>query len=231
VLLDNDAVVLRDGTRISGTILCAGQAAVTILTSEGEKTIPREQIERVIQNADAGLPTKFPAEPDALGAHKHLIDVSGALPPPPKKAEEPKGPDIVTALPPAPEPAAKAEEPIKPKLLEPAAPVAPKGPAPVVPLPPAKVAEPEEPPAKAVAPAVPGKAPAEPAPKVAGPRKPLPPITFPKTQAEIHALLEKLQKEGTLNDYLADPAFRDGFRQAVREAFKGEAPKPQPPKE
>jgi hypothetical protein len=65
---------------------------------------------------------------------------------------------------------------------------------------------------------VPPRALVVPAPR----RGPLPPISFPKTQAEIHALVEKLRKEGTLSDYLAGPSFRDGFRQAVREAFRAE---------
>ncbi|HPD15168.1 MAG TPA: hypothetical protein PLE19_09465 [Planctomycetota bacterium] len=198
VLLDTDAVVLRDGTRISGTILAAGQAAVTILTHQGEKTIPRETIERIVKNADAGLPTKFAAE-EADG-HKYLQDTQGAIPAPPKGAEEPKGPDIVSATPAA--PAAPAA---------PVAPAAPAAPAPkaVAPVGPAPAPKAVEPPAKAEAPV----------------KGALPAITFPKTQPELHALIEKLRKEGTLNDYLADPTFREGFRQAVRDAFRNEAPK------
>ena len=72
VLQDTDAVILRDGTRISGTILCAGQAAVTLLTPDGEKTIPRAKIERVIKNTDAGFPKKFKAE--ETDGHKYLVE-------------------------------------------------------------------------------------------------------------------------------------------------------------
>jgi len=72
VLQDTDAVILRDGTRIAGTILCAGQTAVTLLTPDGEKTIPREKIERVIKNSDAGFPKKFKAE--KTDGHKFLVE-------------------------------------------------------------------------------------------------------------------------------------------------------------
>lgn len=200
VLLDSDAVVLRDGTRINGTILAAGQTAVTILTHEGEKTIPRENIERIIKNADAETPRKF--VPEELDGHKYLRDIEGALPPPPPKAQAPKGPDIVPIQVAAAPPKAVEPPPPPPKAPEPLPPVAPKAQPPVAPAP---------------QPKAPGEAP----PGV----KQLPPITFPKTQVEIHALIEKLRREGTLNDYLADPKFREGFREAVREAFKNEAPK------
>lgn len=77
VLEDSDAVVLRDGTRINGTVLCAGAAAVTILVKEDgapvEKTIPREKIERVIKNTDAGFPRKYSTK--ALDGHKYLTEV------------------------------------------------------------------------------------------------------------------------------------------------------------
>lgn len=186
VLEDSDAVVLRDGTRINGTILCAGQTAVTLLTPEGEKTFPREQIERIVQNADAGLPKKFTAE--ELDGHKYLKDAEGGAPVA-AKTGEPKGPDIVPLDAGTATPAAKGTAPAAPAAPPPAAPVA------------------------TVQPAAP-----------AGPAKVLAPVTFPKTQPELHALIEKLRKDGTLNDYLADPKFRDGFREAVREAFRN-APK------
>ncbi|MBM4041143.1 MAG: hypothetical protein FJ290_21795 [Planctomycetes bacterium] len=222
-------MVLRDGTRINGTILAAGQAAVTIMTYEGEKTIPREKIERVIQNADAGLPRKFAAEKDEAVGHKFLRDMEGAFPPPPKPPEPPRGPDIVPIE--APAPAAKAAEPVEPPAGPPVAPPPAKAVAPIVPPvkavpavgPPVKEVAPVAPPAKAVAPVAPPAKVAQPA--APPPKGALPPITFPKTQAELHVLIEKLRADGTLNDYLADPKFRDGFRAAVREAFKNEAPK------
>ena len=131
VLPDKDAVILRDGTRVDGTILCAGQAAVTILTADGEKTIQREQIERVIQNADAGVPEKFKAE--ELDGHKYLkkeevAEGDEAEAPPPKKAVHPGPPP---AKPPAVLKAPPAAAPAQPPVA--AKPAAP----PPVPQPPA----------------------------------------------------------------------------------------------
>jgi len=98
VLEDSDKVILRDGTEIKGTVLCAGQAAVTILTPDGEKTIPREKIERVIKNTDGSFPKKYKAE-EADG-HKYLVEAppdepgdadEGAAPRPRKPKGTPKG--------------------------------------------------------------------------------------------------------------------------------------------
>jgi len=92
---------------------------------------------------------------------------------------------------------------------------------------PAPKAAPATPAVAPVAPVAPGPAVKAVQPPVKGeaPARALPPVTFPKTQPELHALIEKLRKDGTLNDYLADPKFREGFRQAVRDAFQNEAPK------
>jgi len=204
VLPDKDAVILRDGTRVNGTILCAGQAAVTILTAEGEKTISREQIERVIQNADAGVPEKFKAE--ELDGHKYLKK-EDAEEPPPVKAGGPAAPPIATlgmppGAPPQPAPAAEkggAEAPAPaaaPKALPPAP---PKAPPPVAPVqPPAAL----EPPAAGPLPQPPAA---------------LPTMTLPKDPAQLRAFIEQLRRDGKLDALLKDPRALEALRKALRE--------------
>jgi len=127
VLPDNDAVVLRDGTRIEGTILCAGAVAVTILTPEGEKTIPREKVERIVKNADAKSPEEH--IPEELDGHKYLMGTGGVVALTPPKKDE--GPEIVPR--PKPQPAPPQAAPPQPK---PAQPPAKARPAPAKPKPP-----------------------------------------------------------------------------------------------
>ena len=87
VLEDSDRVILRDGTEIKGTILCAGQAAVTILTPDGEETIPRERIERIVKNLDGSFPKKFKAEE----TDGHLFLVEAPPDPPPGEGDDEGG--------------------------------------------------------------------------------------------------------------------------------------------
>ncbi|MFW6161788.1 MAG: hypothetical protein ACODAJ_03410 [Planctomycetota bacterium] len=72
-------MILRDGSEVSGTILCAGQAAVVLLTPDGEQTIPRAAIERVVKNADGSFPKKYKAE--TLDGHKFLVEAPPESPP------------------------------------------------------------------------------------------------------------------------------------------------------
>jgi len=203
VLTDSDAVVLRDGTRIEGTVLCAGAIAVTILTPEGEKTIPREQVERVVKNADAKSPEEF--TPQELDGHKYLMGGSGVLSLTPAKKDE--GPEIVPLARPKP-----AVAPTPPARAAPAKPKAPPGP-----KPPARPA-----PQKPKPPAV--RQPA--APKQ--PAKALPKLQLPTDPAQLRALIKKLRDEGTLGDYLRDPEFRKALREAVRKQVQQDNDKPQP---
>jgi len=243
VLPDSDAVVLRDGTRVDGTIVCAGQAAVTILTPEGEKTFPREKIERTIKRTDARSPRKFMAE--ELDGHKYLIDLEGGLAPAPEP-EPPKGPDIVPlpqqpAAAPAAAPAAPAgpaAAPARPRPRARAGPAAavvakpaPKpGPAPPArPKPrakPAPAATAVAKPAPKAGPAAPTRAPRTPKALPAAPPRPaapaapaakLPKITFPKDPAKLQALLQKLRRDGTLAQYLKDPKVLKAFREALQQ--------------
>ncbi len=102
VLEDSDAVILRDGTRINGTILCAGAAAVTILAKEGEgegeeaqaveTTIPREKIERIIKNADGSFPKKFATE--TRDGHKFLIESESVQDAPDAEDDWPAAPAV-----------------------------------------------------------------------------------------------------------------------------------------
>jgi len=174
VLMDNDAVILRDGTRITGTILCAGQAAVTILTPDGEKTIAREKIERIIKNTKAGFPKKFKAEEQ--DGHKYLVEE-------PAEGEEGMG------------------APAKPG---PAARPVPKGKAP----------------AKATKPARPGAPPKRrPGARPKQPRAPgrLPKLNLPKDPAKLKALLDRLKRQGKLDQILKNPQ----ALKMLREALKG----------
>jgi len=191
VLQDSDAVVLRDGTRIDGTILCAGQAAVTILTPEGERTIPREQIERIIKNSDAGFPKKFKAE--ELDGHKYLQDEEAAEGEAAGEEGGPPGPKLVAtpgvrpAPAPAPKPAPKAPAPAGPPAARPAAP--PAAPKPAAPAPPQ-----------------PPKAPAG-----------VTTITLPKDPAQLRAFIEQLRRDGKLDALLKDPRALEILRKALRE--------------
>lgn len=132
VLEDSDAVILRDGTRIKGTVLCAGAAAVTILIKDEdgkpqEKTIPREKIERVIKNADAGFPKKFAtkkldghkylveAEPEDMGDPENLLDDGGGGAPRPRPRPRPRSKAPAKGRTPK-RPAAGGKRPARPKL-------------------------------------------------------------------------------------------------------------------
>lgn len=59
---DVDTLYLLDGTKISCTILFAGQAAVTILTSKGEQSIPRSSVQRMVKGEHADTPEPFKTE-------------------------------------------------------------------------------------------------------------------------------------------------------------------------
>jgi len=146
VLPDNDAVVLRDGTRVEGTILCAGAVAVTILTPEGEKTIPREKVERIVKNADAKSPEEH--TPEELDGHKYLMGTGGVVTLTPPKKDE--GPEIVPRPKPKPQPAPPKAAAPRPRPAQPPpkaqpAPAKPKAPVakPAKPLP--KVQVPSDP--------------------------------------------------------------------------------------
>lgn len=192
VLTDSDAVILRDGTRINGTILCAGAVAVTILTPEGEKTIPREKVERLVKKADAKSPQEF--TPEELDGHKYLMMGSGTLLTVPTTKKD-EGPEIV---------------PQTPATAQPAKPVQPQPAAAARPAKPRPLAQPRTALPKAKAPAV--RKPA--APKQAA--EALPKLQVPQDPAKLTAFLRKLRQEGTLADYLRDPEFRKALREAVR---------------
>ncbi|MFP4055347.1 MAG: hypothetical protein ACLF0G_00585 [Candidatus Brocadiia bacterium] len=175
VIPDDDALVLRDGTRIEGTVLCAGQAAVTILTADGEKTIPREKIERIVKNIRDLSPQEWAVE--EVDGHKYIVE---------------KG--VATAS------AAEGG---------PATPAKPK----------ARTATPKAGPKKPKARPDQGKTPNRqpPAPK------PKPPaeaagIEIPDDPAEVRALLQRLRKEGKLQEVLKNP---EAFKK-IREALKKE---------
>jgi hypothetical protein len=208
VLRDNDAVILRDGSRIDGTVLCAGQVGVTILSAEGEKTIPRAQVERVVYKTDASHPETLPIEEE--DGHKYVRDYSAA-------------------------PAAKTEEPPI-EIVPPAAPAAPAATAPTTVVP--KVATPRPAPAKPATPAIPRPAQPRPAqprtprpatPRPVQPNVPTPPnnpriqlpenlggMVLPDNPADMKTLIKKLKQEGKLDQVLNDPKLRKAILDALR---------------
>ncbi len=172
VIEDSDKVILRDGTVVEGTVLCAGQAAVTILTPDGEKTIPREQIERVIKNTDGSFPKKYMAE--ETDGHKFLIEAPPDLPPGDGGGGGP------------------APAPARTPRARPAPKGAPKAPAKRQPKAPAK--------ARPAAPKMPGGMPNL--------------KSLPKDPAQLRSLLQRLQKEGKLQDLIKDPRAAELLRKA-----------------
>jgi hypothetical protein len=189
VLEDHDKVILRDGTEIEGTVLCAGQAAVTLLTPEGERTIPREKIERVIKNTDGSFPRKFVAE-EADG-HKYLTEA-----PPEGEGGEDTGVPGAAAAPPA-------KGPRRPKA-------SPTGKRPAKGTPKTRPGRPARgtPRARPATPKLPDL------PKLPGGVPNL--KNMPKDPAKLRALLQRLQKEGKLQDLIKDPRAAEALRRAMK---------------
>ncbi len=192
VLEDSDQVILRDGTRIAGTILCAGQAAVTILTPDGEKTIPREKVERVIKNTDGSFPRKYKAE--ETDGHKFLVEAPPDPPPDGDMGGDPGG------APPARKPKARPKAPAK---------GTPKA-APRTPAKPGTTARPATPKLPSL-PNLPGGLPNLNLPGG------LPNLNLPKDPAKLRDLLQRLQKDGKLRDLINDPRAADMLRKAMKQ--------------
>ena len=188
VLQDSDAVILRDGTRIDGTVLCAGQMAVTILTQDKdgkplEKTIPREKVERVIKSADAEFPTKFGTE--KLDGHKYLVEA------PP---EEEEGGEEDLAGPggdfdgPPPRRRPKAPGPAKRPKAKPTRPAAKRPPSAKLP--------------SVGLPKLPFKLPGG--------------LKVPKDSAKLRDLLNRLKKGGKLDGLLKDPRALKALKKGLK---------------
>jgi len=167
---------------------------VTILTPDGEKTIPREKIERVIKNADAGFPKKFKAEPN--DGHKYLVEA----PPDEYNPDDEGGP-----APKRPKAKPKARPKANPKTKR-------------TPRTPGK-RTPKAQPGKPTLPNLPNL------PNLPGglpnlrnlPNLPNLPGGLPKDPAKLRALLQRLRKEGKLDQLLKDPRASDLLRKAMRQ--------------
>jgi hypothetical protein len=62
VLLDSDTISLKDGSTVSGTVIMVAEKAAVILTEDGEKMIPRQNIEKIEHGKNKDQPTTLPVK-------------------------------------------------------------------------------------------------------------------------------------------------------------------------
>jgi hypothetical protein len=60
VLLDEDKIIMKDGTEIEGTVLLKTEQSTIILTDEGEETVRTRDIEEIVRGRQKDTPVTLP---------------------------------------------------------------------------------------------------------------------------------------------------------------------------